>query len=306
MSLQLPDATNICSIIITFHPDRNFPKRLPLIARQVNKVIIVDNNSGDTAQRDLNDLVNNTDNAELICNSTNLGIAQALNIGVQWACDHGYHWVLTLDQDSDVEPTMINELSNVCATYGEKERIAVIGPNHIDSNSKQLYYTPSKNISDPWIERKTIITSGSLISTAVWKHIGPFRESFFIDSVDHEFCLRARRKGYKIILSLKPGMKHSMGMRTIHRFPLMPSLKITATNYPPFRWYFMTRNRLILVFEYLFSDFLWSLSRLIRLLGLIGIMCLFECNRIQKMKHVWWGALDALTRNANREIVGLD
>jgi len=305
MSLQPPDAINVCPIIITYHPQNAHLNNIVEISKIFKKIIVVDNTNAQSQPQQLDEL-RSISGIELITNGSNLGIARALNIGVQRACDHGYPWVLTFDQDSQIEPSMIDGFSNVYSSLDEKEKIAVIGSNHIDLNSGQPYYAIPKNAKKSWVKRKTVVTSGSLVSTETFKNIGPFCERFFIDSVDHEFCLRARKKGYTIILSTKPLMKHAMGARTVHRFPLIPKIQITSSHYPPFRWYFITRNRLIVISKFCFSDFIWCASRLVRLAGAIGIMCLFEHDRMNKIKNIWWGVLDAATGRLNRKLEGLD
>jgi len=47
--------------------------------------------------------------------------------------------------------------------------------------------------------------------------IGVFREEFFIDRVDFEYCLRAKARGYCVIRTRKPLMSHTIGTPTAHR-----------------------------------------------------------------------------------------
>ena len=44
-----PQRDNICVIIVTYHPDADFPDRAMTAARQVGRTVIVDNNSSDQA-----------------------------------------------------------------------------------------------------------------------------------------------------------------------------------------------------------------------------------------------------------------
>jgi len=47
-----------------------------------------------------------------------------------------------------------------------------------------------------------VITSGSLLPLATYADIGPFREEFFIDFVDTDYCFRARKEVDKLAASI--------------------------------------------------------------------------------------------------------
>ena len=59
--------------------------------------------------------------------------------------------------------------------------------------------------------RKTIITSGNLLSLRAFDTIEPFMDDFFVDHVDNEYYLMARAKGYYVIVTSKPIMEHRLG-----------------------------------------------------------------------------------------------
>src|SRR4030095_5315976 len=74
------------------------------------------------------------------------------------------------------------------------------------------------------IERRTVITSGTLLSLNAYDAIGRFRDDFFIDGIDHEYCLRARAKRYRILLMLAPLLVHSIGERKLVR--VLPGVSV--------------------------------------------------------------------------------
>lgn len=41
--------------------------------------------------------------------------------------------------------------------------------------------------------------SANLVNVEVYKKLGKYREEYFIDCVDYEYCLRARENQYSII-----------------------------------------------------------------------------------------------------------
>lgn len=298
MNTPIPHKSNICAVIITYHPDKNLPQRISKILPQVNKIILVDNNSNPDSKEMLHALARQ-DNIALIENNQNLGIATALNRGIDWANKHAYKWALTFDQDTTPEASMVDTLINVFEAVNENDKIAVIGANYIVNDSGQPLLDYQKMTNKIWVERKTLITSGGLTSLEVYNKIGPFRDEFFIDSVDHEYCLRARAKKYKIIIALQPLMNHCIGEDAAIHIPL---LNLHTFDHSPFRRYYMTRNAIILVREYLFKDPAWAILRLIRVFGSIILMFFFKSNKLKKLKYVSLGMWDALTFNTKRHI----
>jgi rhamnosyltransferase len=289
-----PQRENICAVIVTYHPDPGLVKRIEAIKQQVACAVVVDNHSSPEALEMLKGL-NDVAGVTVIFNDDNYGIARALNIGMKKAAMLGFAWVMTFDQDTIPCEDMVENFKAVYAQLDDREKVAVIGVNHVDIHTQDVYVSAPRNPKKIWREVKTNITSGSLMPLSVAAEVGPMREDFFIDSVDHEYCLRARWKGYKIIFVFKPLIKHSMGNRKVVRFPPIPQLKVTTTNYSPLRWYFMTRNRWILVIEYFRRDPVWSVTRAARMIGLWLIMLIFEKDRRLKVMFSWLGFCDGLT-----------
>ena len=249
---------------------------------------MIDNHSNICTVSMLEDLASQR-NIHLIANDENLGVATALNQGVRWAMKRGYQWVLLLDQDTVPEDSMVETLASAYDDFDPKSKLAVIGSNYYDVNTQRLTFEPGPNKACSWVEKKIAITSGSLVSTATFEVVGPFRDEFFIDDVDHEYCLRARSMGFTIILATKPTVKHAVGAATVHR--LLWKNPITS-NHSPLRRYYITRNHIILVREYLFKEPRWVCYRSYDLVKSSIRMLVFEDERISKLRHVLLGVRD--------------
>jgi rhamnosyltransferase len=143
---------------------------------------------------------------------------------------------------------------------------------------------------DDFLEQKTVITSGCLVDVRQALSIGGFRADYFIDQVDHEFCLRARANGYIVIISRKPLMTHSVGRLGGARLPFLGVLP----NHPPVRKYYIARNTVVTVASYWRKEPDWCLRRLVRLfLGLIE-MALLEEHKVSKVCAFAGGVADGL------------
>lgn len=291
MSNIVPQKENICAIIVTYFPDANFTSRVKNIAKQVNQVIIIDNHSDDSYVKVLQDLSYRL-SIHLILNSDNVGVATALNQGMTEVKKQGYAWALLLDQDTDPTDSMVELLIDTYNSFPQKDILAVIGSNYFNAinNKTNLSF---KDDSE-WAEQKTVITSGSLISLKVFEIVGCFRDQFFIDHVDDEYCLRARSKGFKIIMTRKPAMTHTIGNVKIHRLLWR---KVGTSNHAAFRRYYMTRNHIVLVREYWSKELSWVLTTLYFKLKSILLMCLFEKSQLKKLKFIVIGFFDGCVSN---------
>jgi rhamnosyltransferase len=281
---------HICAVFVTFRPDKDFPGRVAIVKRQVACVVIVDNGSDPPAVEMLR-RVSSGSNIHLIPNHDNLGIATALNQGVRYAKTRGYSWALTFDQDTVADDKMVGTLLDVYANFDKKEKIAVLGSGYrIENGGNPLLNEKGDRYA--WVEQKDVITSGSLMSIAVFDVIGPFRDRFFIDHVDTEYCLRARSKGFKIIVTRMPIMQHDIGASSTH---LLLWKRTGTTNHSALRRYYNTRNLFALVREYLFREPIWAISTLYSWAKGIVLVCLFERERLTKLKSIASGVLHGLS-----------
>ena len=172
-------AGDVCAVVVTYGPDGGFPARLNEISPQVGMVVIVDNGSGD-AERNMLLEAAAEPKVDVVFNDENLGLAQALNIGIQRAAALQYSWVLLLDQDSRVDRDMVSRLSGIQASFPDPARLAVIGSNYGDIGERTSGATAPdpESPGESWDDVEQVITSGSLLSLPAHLAIGPFQEEF--------------------------------------------------------------------------------------------------------------------------------
>ncbi len=277
-----------CAVVVTYHPDDEFPGRVARLADQVSRVYVVDNASSEGARRMLADVARDP-RVELLLVDTNEGIGAALNRGCDRALADGFAWVVTSDQDSVVEPTMVAELAAIWAEHPERDRVKIVAPNYVMGAGVGVRFPRN---AARWHEMPTAITSGALTSLAAYREVGPFRADFFIDSVDEEFCLRLRRRGMIVVCSRKPLMRHSLGNARTHRilwrdFP--------QSHHATFRRYYMARNRVLTLREYGLREPRWALARLKIITLELFTVPLLEADKLAKVRAMllglWHGIL---------------
>ena len=150
-----------------------------------------------------------------------MGVASALNQGFRWALEHGYHKIISFDQDSCPAPGMLPAMLNIFSAHNSDGKIAVVAPVIEDTKVKKRarFLRPKGKVFFEWIDCEdsildnvtAVITSGALYDLKAYQQIGPFRDDFFIDYVDTEYCLRARQNGYKILVACNAFLEHRLG-----------------------------------------------------------------------------------------------
>lgn len=293
--------TNTAAIVVTYFPDELVTVRIQALLMQFSKVFVVDNSAPRTAANPLELL--HDDRIHIRLNSSNLGLATALNQGMRDALDHGYAWGVTFDQDTLASQNLLETLIKIQNSIGRVRLI--IGSNYHDVCRGKL-----RSVCQAlWQTRKTVITSGMLFPLSPAQHIGGFRDDYFIDSVDHEFCLRARAHNFQIAMSCDPLMEHTIG--NVPAYSIGWLRNFMPYNHPPQRKYYMIRNTLRTVGLYWSWEPLWCLRQLIRLNVEFAAAVLFEDRRREKLaacitglRHALQGRagpLDALVKAVNSQ-----
>jgi rhamnosyltransferase len=276
---------SICDVLVSFHPDPDLPTRVNGILEQVGALVIVDNGSHEAALRMLRGL-SAEPRVSLELNGENLGVARALNIGIRRARLLGYEWVLLLDQDSVPDAGMVEELIAAHASFPDPARLAVLGAGFRDVHPPGA--APG-SAEPPWEEVESVITSGSLVRLETLDRLGGFRDEFFIDYVDSEYCFRARARGYRVIKTRRPLMSHAIGASTRHA---ILGIHKWTSNHSADRRYYMARNDTIMLKEYgRFRWGSWALKSLGRRVRTCKRIALYEDRKFSKIAAVargWW------------------
>jgi len=242
--VSAPARTDIAAVVVLYNPSENLLSNIDSYSDQVDAVIAVDNS--DSLSRSILSRLDDG-RVTLIPMGGNSGIARALNAGCQRAIELGYKWVLTMDQDSTATPDLICVLTEVLAT-DQRNEIAIVAPAW-----EQVGGAPILRFSD-LLDLDYAMTSGNLLRLDAFKGIGGFRDDFFIDHVDNEFCLRVRRSGWRIVQRRDAILLHRQGDMGRVRFPF----PFYTLNYSPVRRYYnMARNYLQMSLEFGADFLIW-------------------------------------------------
>lgn len=234
--------------------------------------------------------------AAVVRNGRNLGIAEAQNIGIRLAKEDACDACAFFDQDSQVPDTLVPRL---LAALPDPERRHVVAPFAVDSRTgrgypgirlgalgwpRKVWPAPKSSVA---LEVDVVISSGTVATFAALAAAGPMATELFIDGVDTEWCLRARRAGVTIQLVPDAILPHTIGER-VARTPLL-----NIQSHAPARSYFQLRNA-ILMFRYKHVPKLFAWRELLVLVVHLSIELAMERERLPRLGALARGLRDGL------------
>jgi rhamnosyltransferase len=222
--------SSVYAVLVTWNPDLlRLAEVLKALSPQVSGVVVVDN--GSTNRDDLSAFINAVSGVEFIGLTENLGLGAALNIGIQHAKFSAPTWILTLDQDTVISESAIeeilesyldlgNQVRNSCGLLAMRAQTPPF-TNWFASDSQRVIANWFANYSQrlmvvedlgSFVEKLAVITSGNLIRAELAEQVR-FNELFFIDQIDLDFCFSLRRQGYRVLEQKRGSMDHRLGER---------------------------------------------------------------------------------------------
>jgi len=274
---------SIAAVIVTFNPQlQNLKQNILAIFDQVDQVIVIDN--GSENQASLRDMLHD------------FAIAK----------ENQHDYVLLLDQDSLVEPNMVELLYDAVlqlTAAGEVATLAAVGARYIGDIGNDSFF-----VRFGWfkfqrqycfgaehgiISADFLISSGSLIPMKVIDQIGDMDDSLFIDHVDTEWFLRAKAAGLQAYGVCQAKMQHGLGeqMRRVRFFGVGRERHVPQ--HKPFRYYYMFRNSIALYRRKNVSR-KWKWNDMQRLLQIFIFYGICYGPRLRNLEMMFRGIFDGL------------
>ncbi|GKU31664.1 glycosyltransferase [Clostridium folliculivorans] len=281
---------SVCCIIVTYNIGNEFYKCFNAIKDQVEEVVIVDNGS-DKKTVDVLNKIKTDKEGFVIFNNDNMGIAYALNQGVDYALTSGYKWILTMDNDSIATKNMIDGMLNSYDKLDDmsKKDTVSIFPVYVERAYTEDESIESNKYCDEYEYVLSEITSGNIIRADVFNIIGKFEEKFFIDYVDHEFCLRIASKGYKAIRGKQCFLLHQLGNSEKR---VIMGKEILYTNHSALRRYYTARNSMYVWKKYIRKFPKFVVRDILFFIKKNLLILLFEKHKLDKFRMTFKGIVD--------------
>lgn len=231
----------VTAVIITYNCHTSIERTIRAVASQVGRVIIVDNGSEPEALDAINNAIcrNGLQNCDFLPQGRNLGIGAALNIGVCAALTAGAEYIFTLDDDTETSPGTVAELVH-CSLDHEGQHVGIVKARWITPST-----SPEASCGQEDAPRSVerVPSSGSLICREAFESVGMFREDYFLDHVDYEYCARIIEAGWRVLICPTATVFHRPGDVTLRPFF---GRTLVVTNYPAERLFLLCRNGFVL------------------------------------------------------------
>lgn len=273
-----PCFRNTALVVVTYNPDKIFISCIQKAVEQFKLAILVDNS--ETEQPALQ-ILDGT-NVQVILNGRNVGLGSALNTGCQRALENRFEWVVTLDQDSELYPNFLESMVQAWKVFPSST--TVLGCNYHNADKSHYRFPPADEPSAKQVT--TVITSGCMIHLPSWLAIGRFRSDYFIDSIDHEFCLRTRRAQLNVGINRQALMAHTIGEKLAHKTALA---NLIPHRHSVWRMYTNARNTTRTVIDYGYREPLWGAKRIIGMLYELLTIVVFEPDKRIRLRAYFTG-----------------
>lgn len=290
MDTQLPSRPNrnIGAVVSAYHPDTRLIASVRALIPQVSRIVIVDDGPqvNDDETRQVLEKCHSL-GCHVISHETNQGVAAALNTGISTLLHQPQQVdaVLTLDQDSQVPNNYIGTLTETWLTAEANNiQVGMVTPAKVTGIPHRFTRMTKRNLrigSEP-------IQSGLLIPTSTFSTIGLFDESLFIDNVDSDFYLRALGKGLVCVVA-PASIQHHLGhSRAVGFGPVRLDLTVADS----FRYYYQTRNLVVMVRRYLRTNPRWVVVALLKEARHILVTSIFVPGRADRLRNAFSGLHD--------------
>ncbi len=267
----------VAGIVTLYNPDSEVKKNIESYLSDLDKLYIIDN----TPNKDNKQVIPSSNKIVYLPQYDNVGVATALNIGAKKAIKDKYNWLLTMDQDSRFKKNQLLKMIGYIEN-NDCKKIGLISPWHVINTGAKK---PKEEIDYPL----EVMTSGNIINLQAYKKIGGYKDWYFIDDIDIEYCMNLNINGYKIVRLNYIELKHDLGDIEIkHKL----GRDFVCSNHNYIRRYYMVRNTFYLCDSYYkyFPEYCKFLKRGLR--GQLQNIILFEKDKFRKVRNMYRGYKD--------------
>ncbi len=274
---------HVAVILVNFHGTQDTiacVQSLRKSAYSEYTIYIVDNASG---SGDVATLSQECPGATVIANATNVGFAGGNNIGIARALQEGARFILLLNNDTIVEPSLLPgllgalERNPAAGIAGAKIRyfdrpstLWFAGGVLNDRSGRGTHIGIGEEDQGQYDQEKFVdfVTGCCLfVRREVIERIGMLDEEYFAYYEDSDFCLRARRAGFQVLFAPSARLLHKVSSSAVREGPVY--------------LYFTLRNRLL---------FLRKNTPFLRMIPYLPVLAYFYLRHFVRLSLKWRSA----------------
>jgi rhamnosyltransferase len=304
---------SIASITVAYNGCHLLERHLVALkgqTRRLDEIVVVNNASTDGTS---SLLATRFPEVTVLNLPENGGMGGGLSAGIAYASlTKKYDWVWIFDQDSVPSADALERLLDGLQYLEDRvARTAILAPVCVHLETGLFYpgltwrngwrYMDLRAQAQPLVFVDSVISSGTLLKREAVERNGLPRADFFIDFVDHEYCLRLRRAGYNIAIVTASHLGHEIG--SARRINVLGFSKKWA-DHVPWREYYMARNEVFTVWKY-YPDWRSKCSTTIRLSRHVVDVFLFGREKFACARMIARGVRDGMAGRLGTRYFGL-
>jgi hypothetical protein len=218
------DAPLVCLVTLNWNRPDDTIECLETAANQTYarlRLVVVDNGSTDDS---VPRIENRFPDAEILSQKDNLGFARGANLGLKRALVAGAGLVFLVNNDTLLDPHAVEHL-----VAQAQPEVGILAPIIYEAEDRKRIWSAGGGMR-PWLlekggddrgqidtgqwatpeEREFVTGCGMLLSRQFLETVGLFDERFFLYYEDMDLCLRARQRGFRILLVPQARMWHKV------------------------------------------------------------------------------------------------
>ena len=217
----------IFAIIVTYNGRKWYDRCFGSLRRSSVPVIpvVIDNASSDGSVAYIRE---HFPEAVIFEEKENLGFAQANNVGMRYALDHGADYVFLLNQDAwIVQPDTLSKMIGISERHPE---FAILSPMQLYASGRQIVFESkiyaARNEKNDWIsdcyfgnlkelyEVQYVCAASWFLPVSSLKTIGGFDPLFYHNGEDDNYLQRVRYHGRKVGICPQVNVCHDIEGRS--------------------------------------------------------------------------------------------
>lgn len=159
-----------------------------------------------------------------VASPMNAGLSTAYNRAAAWAASAGFDWLLTLDQDTLLPETVLEQFASIAVRQQRNPKVAAIvpqlfleeralSPNYFKAGMFPRYFAKCYQ----GLPEKAVyaFNSGSLVRISALQQIGGYSQLFWLDNSDTYIYRRFELAGLRVFVTGSIQLQHDFSMRDI-------------------------------------------------------------------------------------------
>lgn len=234
----------IAALVVLYKPEPLVTKHIASYADKVDELYVWDNSPEENRQFFTGCAYSGK--VRYIHPGVNSGLGEPVNRVANLARESGMGWVLTFDQDSVADEGMVEAMREYVESDMLDAGAAVVTPM-VDEPTAKKWEEVEEYL--PYLSYvRSTITSGAMYRLDVLCQLR-YRQEFFIDQLDHDFCIRTYLSGRKVVRLNHLRLHHQMDAGSFEMREA-EGYRFYVGKYSPERYYYQYRNLLYGVREF--------------------------------------------------------